>query len=383
MPSYTKPEAESKRRPQEPLPLTTEAVEVWKKHRKAKCTSCPIHKLWTAADGSASNGVVCMFGNGAVPAKGMIVGESPGMDENRAKVPWVGKHAEYLDKVLSDAGVDYEDLWLTQATKCAIPPSQSGKTHIDGHTWTREELIMHSVKECGPEYLDKELAEVNPKAVLALGQAAYYHFSKKAGITKARGQAFWYDGPTWAGWVVPSVHPNYVFINPSMHIPFEADVGKFARLMYERSEKPKVELIEVRSRDDFEAAMAELESTPERVLTFDLETRGFTDYKREFSKVWCVAATRGVDNGEGPRTFIIPIEHPESPFQTRDMTDGWDWSNKRHWQEHADELGCERDVVERVVNLIAKSTTNGHNVKFDVRHTRSLAKRYDIPWPAN
>lgn len=381
MPGYSKPAAPDKNKPAEGSPLTKQAGALWAAHRKRSCALCPVSSIWMGADGQPGpNAVVCMFGNGAVPAKGMIVGDMPTIEDYRAKLPWSGGNADYLYNVLEGQGIDPSDLYMTQAVKCLIPKTESGYMTVGGVRWGKDELATAAVKVCGPSYLELELAAVQPKAVLAVGAQAYYFFSKKGGITKQRGQAFMYESPGWSGWVVPTVSPQYVFTNPSLNQPFESDVAKFGRLMEGRSEPPKVDIIDVRNYADFRAAMAELAESPDKILTFDLETRGFLDYKPRYSKVWLAAFTKGVDRGQGIRTFMIPLEHPESPFQSRDMTDGWEWNSPKHWQEHADELGCDPEVVGPVLKMIASSRVNGHNVKFDLRNSRSMARRYGLDW---
>jgi uracil-DNA glycosylase len=71
------------------------------------CTGCDLHHLGTQT----------VFGEGPVPAALMLVGEQPGDREDREGRPFVGPAGALLDRALTEAGVDRDEVYLTNAVK--------------------------------------------------------------------------------------------------------------------------------------------------------------------------------------------------------------------------------------------------------------------------
>src|SRR5690349_12112299 len=73
----------------------------------ATCRACPIWK----------NATQTVFGEGAVGASIMLVGEQPGDQEDREGRPFVGPAGRILDDALAEAGIDRGQAYLTNAVK--------------------------------------------------------------------------------------------------------------------------------------------------------------------------------------------------------------------------------------------------------------------------
>lgn len=58
-----------------------------------------------------------VFGAGSATADLMLVGEQPGDQEDRAGEPFVGPAGKLLDKALAAAGVERQQLYVTNAVK--------------------------------------------------------------------------------------------------------------------------------------------------------------------------------------------------------------------------------------------------------------------------
>lgn len=322
------------------------ARSLWAHARNPNCDKCEFHKY-------AKN--VCIFGNGPVPSKGMIVGEAPDATSDNVSRAFVGGNGEYLESVLYDLDLNRDDFYVTNATKCK--PPRSGK----------EDFLREAVQACEP-YLEQEIAAVQPKAILAMGNFAYYFFAHKTGITKSRGKEFWSD--KYNCLIVPTVHPSFVFINPDYHEAFVADIIKFKNIIVEK-EPPPVEIVEIHTEEDWAKAYKELMEKPDAILTFDFETRGLLDYKPDFSKAWCVGLSR-----LGNKAYLLPLEHPESPFLENPDPD-WEANWKLNWPNITYRIAPQYHyIVDQVCDLIMRAKQNNHNVKFDLRHTIHLAKRY-------
>jgi uracil-DNA glycosylase len=154
------------------------------------CTRCPLYQNATQA----------VLGAGPLNAPLMIIGEQPGDQEDLAGKPFVGPAGQILNAGLSEAGIDREAAFLTNAVK-HFKHEQRGK------------LRLHQTPTAGEIdhcrwWLDAERKLVQPKLVLALGATAVRGLlGKTASITKLRGQAIGLpDGST----MVVTTHPSYI-----------------------------------------------------------------------------------------------------------------------------------------------------------------------------
>jgi len=147
-----------------------------------------------------------VFGEGAVGAAAVFVGEQPGDQEDRAGRPFVGPAGRLLDQALESAGIDRGMVYVTNAVK-----------HF---RFVRNELIkrrLHKkpsaaqVRACTP-WLREELRLVRPEVVVAMGStAAQALLGARFRVTQHRGEVV---GSEWAGPVIATVHPSSVLRAP-------------------------------------------------------------------------------------------------------------------------------------------------------------------------
>lgn len=323
--------------PVESDPPHPNGVALASTYRDPGCQACELH---------AYARTICMPGEGPVPANAMVVTDLPSNrdDERGRPLSQMTDAGAYFDSVLRDVGLDRGEVYITPVIKCRAPYNED-----------RQSFIKVAQRTCGILYLDREITAVHPAAILSMGAPAYFHFTHMSGVSLHRGQAF-FDVDRRA-WIVPTLSPNAILSNPALHDAFIADVAKFRRLALSINEAPRVNIIEIRSFEDFEMMLGELERQGDRVLTFDIESRGFMDYRPDdTSFVWCVAVSRGNRTGDAIDSYVIPIEHPDSPF--------------------LDQPDILRKVVERTCSLVLEARTNNHNLKFDIRWMMLLRDRY-------
>jgi DNA polymerase-1 len=299
-------------------PLTPGATALRRDVRNPRCEACPL-----------SQGVlnVCMMGDGPVPADGMIIGSAPGLVDDRVGSPLRNEPGIYLDEILADAGVARDDVYVTSAVKCAPPAAGN-----------RDADIKKAIKPCGV-YLRREIEAVKPKVILLMGAPALKAITGKEAVTSARGQEY-FDEDLKA-WVIVSMHPSWVLEHPNGHDNFYGDVGRFVRRL--RGEAPPADP-EVRicmTREEVDLCLARFEKAGP--FSCDLETQGFFDF-RTGAKIWMLALSDDPQLG-----FVIPLEHPESP-----------------WVGHESYL---RDLWTRIGALLEGGKTVWHNAKFDSRWT--------------
>lgn len=164
-------------------------------HAVQACRRCP---LWR----DATQGV-CGEGPGKA-ARLMIVGEQPGDQEDLAGRPFVGPAGQVLDAALAEAGIDREDVFVTNAVK-HFKHEPRGKRRI--HKPPR----VSEVSACR-WWLDAERRLVKPRVILTLGAtAALGVLNRTVAVTRERGQALAQaDGAR----VVMTVHPSYLLRLP-------------------------------------------------------------------------------------------------------------------------------------------------------------------------
>lgn len=181
--------------PQAPRPPRSPANSLASIRRLAReCRQC---HLWKHATQT-------VFGSGSAPARIMFVGEQPGDVEDRTGEPFVGPAGQLLREALTEAKIDLSDIYLTNAVK-HFKWRAKGKRRI--HERPRRDEIL----ACRG-WLDKEIAIVKPRAIVALGAtAAAAILGSSARVTRDRAKRF--PSPL-AELVTLTVHPSSILRAP-------------------------------------------------------------------------------------------------------------------------------------------------------------------------
>jgi len=159
-----------------------------------------------------------VFGEGPRDARIMLVGEQPGDAEDLAGRPFVGPAGQLLDRALVAAGLDRESLYLTNTVK-HFKFTPRGKQRL--HT----KPDYNEINACRA-WLDAELAQVQPRRVVALGgTAAGALLGRPVAITRERGQVFDWQGSE----LLLTLHPSYLLRSDATRGPlfdrFVADLA--------------------------------------------------------------------------------------------------------------------------------------------------------------
>ena len=160
--------------PPVPVDLRQAAAQLRKVAAEAAhCERCPLYRDATQT----------VFGEGPIGALIMLVGEQPGDQEDRAGRPFVGPAGRVLDEGLAAAGLDRAATYVTNAVK-HFKHEERGKRRLHKHPDRGE------VQACR-WWLDRELALVRPKLVVALGAiAAREILQRPVVLAKTRGKVF-------------------------------------------------------------------------------------------------------------------------------------------------------------------------------------------------
>jgi uracil-DNA glycosylase len=160
----------------------------------AGCQACDLWK----------RGTQTVFGEGSWHAKVMFVGEQPGDQEDLQGRPFVGPAGRVLDKALEMAGIDRNDVYVTNAVK-HFKWEPRGKRRI--HKKPRQLEIA----ACRP-WLEAEIAVTKPEVVVCLGAtAAQSLLGPKFKVTERRGEVI---PSTLAPFLVATVHPSSILRAP-------------------------------------------------------------------------------------------------------------------------------------------------------------------------
>src|SRR5580700_1846130 len=139
----------------------------------AVCKACDLWK----------NATQTVLGEGKPGAVYMMVGEQPGDSEDRKGHPFIGPAGRVLANALAEAGIDREDVYVTNVVKhFKWSLAERGKKRI--HKKPRDSEI----EACRP-WLDAELEVVKPKILVCPGaSAAQSLLGKDFRVSRQRGK---------------------------------------------------------------------------------------------------------------------------------------------------------------------------------------------------
>ena len=150
------------------------------------CTECPLHR------GRKKS----VPGVGDPDAEWLFVGEGPGAEEDAKGEPFVGQAGRLLDNMLAALGLARGDnVYIANCVKCRPPGNRTPEPS--------------EIEACRP-YLDRQLALLRPRLVVALGKsAATTLLDVDATIGSLRGRVHNFQGIP----LVVTYHPAYLLRN--------------------------------------------------------------------------------------------------------------------------------------------------------------------------
>lgn len=155
----------------------------------SRCQACGLRQ--------SCKGVV--FGQGAIDARLMVIGEGPGADEDRLGLPFVGKAGQLLDRILAAGGFDRNrNVYIANVVKCRPPGNRTP--------------LPEERDACLP-ILREQFRRIRPPVVLLLGATALQAIvAPDARITQAHGH--WVE--KGGVWFMPTYHPAALLRNPEL-----------------------------------------------------------------------------------------------------------------------------------------------------------------------
>jgi uracil-DNA glycosylase family 4 len=151
------------------------------------CTRCRLHQQGRKQ---------IVFGVGNPRAELMFIGEAPGADEDEKGEPFVGRSGQLLTNMIKAMGINREDVYIANIIKCRPPGNRQPE---------RDEC-----ETCSP-FLMRQIAAVQPKAIVALGAvAAKTLLAINAPMSELRGRWFDFRGTKLA----VTYHPAFLLRDP-------------------------------------------------------------------------------------------------------------------------------------------------------------------------
>ncbi len=165
-------------------------------------------------------------GNICVPAEGdvrsgvkvMIVGQNPGVEEDKEGRPFIGASGRFLDGVLRELGYEREDFYITNVVKCYMET---------------EEITSGILKVCSYCILRREIWLLKPDVIICLGRLAFqgvqFVLCGEVREEFERGKVLkFYLGDKEVK-VCATYHPSYVLRANGYEGVFKKDLGMFLR----------------------------------------------------------------------------------------------------------------------------------------------------------
>jgi DNA polymerase len=156
-----------------------------------------------------------VFSDGSPDANIMIIGEAPGVDEEKQGKPFVGRAGKLLNATLETLGWKRSDFYISNIVKYR-PQDEFGGTL----TPTPEEI------EKFRPALEKEIAVVDPELIVVLGKISMTGLGIEGSMAANRGKVFEKLGQK----ILVVYHPAAILRNINLEPLFREDLAKIREL---------------------------------------------------------------------------------------------------------------------------------------------------------
>ncbi len=178
--------------------------------RVAACTRCGLSATRTQT----------VFGVGNQQAEWLIVGEAPGMEEDRQGEPFVGRAGQLLNSMLRAIGLARSEVYIANVLKCRPPHNR--------------DPAANETAECLP-FLERQIALLRPRIMLAVGRIAAQNLLRTdTPLGRLRRQVHSFGASRVP--LIVTYHPAYLLRTPTDKRKAWEDL-KFAREVCARVER--------------------------------------------------------------------------------------------------------------------------------------------------
>jgi len=157
------------------------------------CVACKLHADRTQV----------VFGTGNPNTPMVLVGQSPGEQEDQTGEPFVGRAGQLLTECLAECGIKRRHVWITNIVKCR-PWERTERGR--GRNRDPEDDEIQACRS----WIEAELALINPLVIVCIGApSAQTILGRKLAITRDRGTWF-VDHDFRPAQIMPVLHPAYI-----------------------------------------------------------------------------------------------------------------------------------------------------------------------------
>jgi len=149
----------------------------------------------------ASSAKQLVMGDGNPDADILLIGEAPGKNEDQQGKPFVGASGKFLDEMLEGAGLNRQDIYITNIVKYRPPNNRDPLPEEKAVFWP---------------YLLRQIEIIAPKVILTLGRHSGAYFIPDLQISHHHGQARKVTYHNLEFLVIPLYHPAAALYNGSM-----------------------------------------------------------------------------------------------------------------------------------------------------------------------
>lgn len=174
------------------------------------CTRCALARTRTHA----------VPGEGPLDAEVMLIGEAPGVNEDRQGRPFVGAAGAFLEELLAEAGYRRDQVYICNVLKCR-PPGNRDPMPVE-------------IEACSG-YLSEQLELISPLVVVTLGRFSMARFFPNERISRIHGR------PRKVGdrYYVPMYHPAAALHQQNLRTIIMHDFRQLPAIIERaRSERP-------------------------------------------------------------------------------------------------------------------------------------------------
>ena len=156
-----------------------------------------------------------VMGGGNLDAEIVFIGEAPGKKEDETGLPFVGAAGKFLNEMLAQAGLERDDVYVTNIVKYRPPNNRDPLPEEKKAFWP---------------YLLRQLEIIDPKVIVTLGRHSGAYFLPELAISRDHGQPkrVAYHGREFL--VVPLYHPAAALYNGGLRQTLIDDFMKITGL---------------------------------------------------------------------------------------------------------------------------------------------------------
>tara|TARA_R100001244_G_scaffold129741_1_gene101382 strand:+ start:295 stop:1317 length:1023 start_codon:yes stop_codon:yes gene_type:complete len=190
-------------------------------------------------------------------------------------------------------------------------------------------------------HLQATIDKIKPKLILPCGNLAMKMLIKKSGISDKRGKSFEYTTDNgYSCIVVPIFHPYFVAKEPRHRFLFETDIrNAYEKYVLGKTHEGKLKYKVLTEICEVESLADRLKGSDE-ILAIDIETTGL-NFLTDLIQTIAISSH--------DETWVIPLDHKDSPFRKGECFYAGVWSQLRKILENP------------------KSKKVFHNAKFDLK----------------